>query len=80
MIVIILVTPKAGAKDELFSTNRLQFVEQMFMLSSSVGCDPNFKYERCDFGHTLLCYLSLSNMFHKPTSGAPYAIVRLAQK
>ncbi len=35
-----------------------RFVEQKLMLSSSFRCDPIYKYERYDFGHTLLCYLS----------------------
>ncbi len=29
--------------------------------------DQIYEYERYDFGHTLLCYLSLTYMFHKPT-------------
>jgi hypothetical protein len=37
---------------------RGQFVEQKLMLSSSFRCDQIYKYERYDFGHTSLCYLS----------------------
>ncbi len=39
------------------------------MLSSSFRCDQIYKYEKYDFGHTLLCYLSRTYMFNKPTRG-----------
>jgi hypothetical protein len=35
-----------------------QFVEQMFTLTSSFRCGLFYKYERYDFGHTLMHYLS----------------------
>ncbi len=44
------------------------FVEQKLMLSSSFKCDQNYKYERYYFGHTLLCFLSPTSMFNKPTT------------
>ncbi len=34
-------------------------VEQKLMLSSSFRCDQIYNYQRYEFGHTLLCYLSL---------------------
>jgi hypothetical protein len=37
-----------------------RFVEQKLMLSSNFRCDQIYRNERCDFGHTLLCYLSLT--------------------
>ncbi len=40
------------------------------MLSSSFRCDQIYKYKIYNFGHTLLCYLSQSQMFNKPTSGS----------
>jgi hypothetical protein len=45
-----------------------RFVEQKLKLSSNFRCDQNYKNERYDFGHTLLCYLSPTWMFNKPTS------------
>ncbi len=73
MIVVNLVTPKATAKQELLfnklaSGLRGQFVEQKLMLSSSFRRDQIYKYERYDFGHTVLCYLSQTWMFNKLTS------------
>jgi hypothetical protein len=65
MIVMYLVTPKAAAKQEL-SFNKLaseawgRFVEQKLTLSSSFMCDQIYNCHRYDFGHTLLCYFSLT--------------------
>ncbi len=42
------------------------------MLSSSFKCDQIYYCQSYDFGHALLCYLSLTLMFNKPTSGAHY--------
>ncbi len=39
-----------------------RFVEQKLMLSSSFWCDQIFEHERYDFGHILLCYLSLTSV------------------
>jgi hypothetical protein len=39
------------------------------MLSSSFRCDQIYKCQRYDLSHTLLCYLSPTYMFSKPTSG-----------
>jgi hypothetical protein len=47
---------------------RGQFVEQMLTLSLSFRCDQIYKYERYDFGHTLLCCLSRTWMFNKLAS------------
>ncbi len=44
------------------------FIEQKFMLSSSFRCSPIHNCHKYDFGHTLLCYLSRTQMFNKPTS------------
>ncbi len=73
MIAVNFVTPKATAKQELLfnklaSGLRGQFVEQKLMLSSSFRRDQIYKDERYNFGHTLLCYLSRTWMFYKPTS------------
>jgi hypothetical protein len=35
-----------------------RFVEQKHLLSFCFRCEQIYKYERYDFGHTLLCYLS----------------------
>jgi hypothetical protein len=45
-----LVTPKAEAKKE--------FCKQKLMLSSNFRCDLNCNYQRCDYGHPLVCHLS----------------------
>jgi hypothetical protein len=37
-----------------------RFVEQKLMLNSSFRCDQIHDCQRYDFGHTLLCYLSLT--------------------
>ncbi len=53
---------------------RGQFVEQKLMPSSSFRCYQMHICHRYDFGHTLLCYLSWTWMFNKPTSGASLLI------
>ncbi len=45
-----------------------RFVEQKLMLSSCFRRDQIYNCRRYDFGHTLLCYLSLTLMFNKPAS------------
>ncbi len=35
-----------------------QYVQEMFILSSSLRCDQIKEYERYDFGHIQFCYLS----------------------
>jgi hypothetical protein len=35
------------------------------MLSWSFRCDQTYKYEKYDFGHTLLCYLSKAQFFYR---------------
>ena len=45
-----------------------RFVKRRLVLSSSFRSDQIYKYERYDFGHTLLCYLSRTWMFNKPVS------------
>ncbi len=42
------------------------------MLGSSFRCYQIYYCQSYDFGHALLCYLSLTLMFNKPTSGAYY--------
>jgi len=37
-------------------------------LSSKAKCDQIYKYQRYDFGYTLLCYLSTTFMFNEPAS------------
>ncbi len=44
------------------------FVEQMLALSSSFRSDQIKKCESYDFGRTLLCSLSQTQVFNKPTS------------
>ena len=39
--------------------------KRLIMLSLSFRCDQIYMYEICDFGHTLLCYLSQTQMFDK---------------
>jgi hypothetical protein len=38
--------------------SRGRFVEQKLMLSSNFRCYQIHNCQRCEFGHTLLCYLS----------------------
>ncbi len=45
-----------------------QFVEEKLMLSCSFRCGQQYDNHSYDFGHTLLCYLSLTQMLNKPTS------------
>jgi hypothetical protein len=47
------------------------------MLSSSFSYDQIHKRQRCDFGHTLLCYLSRTWMFSKPNTGLLPLKIRL---
>jgi hypothetical protein len=73
LIVMFLVTPKAAAKLELLfnkptSGNRGWFVGRRLVLSLSFRCDQIHICHRYDFSRTLLCYLSRTWMFNKPTS------------
>ncbi len=52
-------------------------LNKRLMLSSNFRCDQIQKYEIYDFGHTLLCYLSRTQMFNKPASGAYPRVVHL---
>ena len=45
---------------------RGRFVEQKLMVSSSFRCYQIHNCHRLDFGHTLLCYLSRTQMFKNP--------------
>jgi hypothetical protein len=47
------------------------------MLSSSFRSDQIYKYEKYDFGHTLLCYLSQTWMFNNPVAVILNVDVRL---
>jgi hypothetical protein len=62
-----LVTPKAGAKSELLSSGSLN---KMVILTHSFKCDQMYTYGGFNYGHTLLCCLSKTYMFNKPTSEA----------
>jgi len=61
LTIMNLVTPKVGAEHKLLF-NKLAseagLLNKRLMLSSSFRCDQIHKYEKYDFGHTLLCYLS----------------------
>ncbi len=46
------------------------FVGLKLVLSCSFRCDQIHGRNRYDFGHTLLCFLSPTKMFNKPTSVA----------
>jgi hypothetical protein len=48
---------------------RQGLLNKRLMLSLSFRCDQIYMYKIYDFGHTLLCYLSPTWMFNKPTSG-----------
>jgi len=66
-----LATPEAWAEHELLFSKppfRGRFVEQKLMPSSSFRCYQIHNCHRYDFGHTLLCHLSRTWMFNKPTS------------
>ncbi len=71
-----LVAQTLGAKQHNIRQNCRQtlnwgrFVEQKLILSSNFRCYQIHSCQRYDFGHTLLCYLSLTWLFNKPTSGA----------
>jgi hypothetical protein len=43
-------------------------LNKRLMLSLSFRCDQIYKFELYDSGHTLLCFLSRTEMFNKPTS------------
>jgi hypothetical protein len=47
---------------------RGRFVEQKFMLSTNFRCYKIHTCKSCGFGYTMLCYLSRTKMFNKPTS------------
>ncbi len=49
-------------------TSEASLLNKGLMLSSSFRCDQIYMYKTYDFGHTLLCYLSRTQMFNKPTS------------
>jgi len=49
------------------SISRGRFVEQKLMLSSNFRCDQIHNCHWYDLGHTLLWYLSQTQMFNKPT-------------
>ncbi len=53
-----------------------QFVEQKLMLNSNFRCYKIYNCQRYDLGHTLLCYLSLTQMFIKLTYGKVQRIKR----
>ena len=44
-------------------------LNKRLMLSSSFRCDQIYKYKIYNFGHTLLCYLSPTEMFNELASG-----------
>ncbi len=48
------------------------FVEQKLVLSCYFRCDQIYNSQIYEFGHTLLCYLSLTWMFNKPASGVGF--------
>jgi hypothetical protein len=59
---VYIVTPKARAKHELLS-NKLalgHFIYQKLIFSYSFRCDRIYSCQRYDFGHPLLCKLSLT--------------------
>jgi hypothetical protein len=71
-----MVTPKVGAKHELLFNELAygqalessgRFIEKKLMLSSSFRCYQIHNCHRHDLGYTLLCYLSLTLTFNKPT-------------
>jgi hypothetical protein len=47
-------------------------IKQKLMLSSNLRCDQIYKYKIHDSGHTLLCFLSQTLMFIKPTSASGF--------
>jgi hypothetical protein len=69
MTIMNSVTPKAAAKNDLFQQTSLwgKFVEQKLMLGYSFRCDQVCNNNSEDFGHTLLCCLSQTLTFNKPT-------------
>jgi len=65
MQVVSLVKPKAVNKCKLLFNKRASEVGLMQHLK--VG--PNYYIANNDFGHTVLCYISMTKMFNKPASG-----------
>jgi hypothetical protein len=80
MVTATAISCSMGRQDEpvylsLMSIVQIEQTEagslnKRLRLSSSFWCDQIYKYEIYNFGHTLLCYLSLTLMFNKPTSVA----------
>ncbi len=67
-----LIVPKDGAKCQKETSNPKaggQFFEQNIMLSSSIRCDQTHKCHLYNFGHTLLRYLSQTQMFQQTHFG-----------
>ncbi len=71
-----LVTPKAGAQHELlFNKPEAGLLNIRLMLSSSFRWDQIYKNEIYNFGHTLLCYLSRTQMFNEPDSATEVGLL-----
>jgi hypothetical protein len=49
------------------ATSEAGLLNKGFCLARALGGTKIYKYERYDFGLTLLCYLSQTWMFNKPT-------------
>ncbi len=63
----LAVAPRSGAKQNFYCTEA-GLLNKRLMLSSSFRCDQIYKYKIYNFGHTLLCYLSPTQMFNELAS------------
>jgi len=67
-----LVTPKARAKHGLLfnkPASEAGLLNKISCLAQPLGVTKIITCQRYYLGHTLLCYLSQTYMFNKPTTG-----------
>ncbi len=60
------------------SVTIMTLVTPKVQLSMNFRCDQIYKYQRYDFGHTLLCCLSLTWMFNKLPSTSDFSLTLLS--
>ncbi len=63
----VLLRYNQHQKYDLKQSPEAGLLNKRLMLSSSFRCDQIYKYELYYFCHTLLCYLSPTQMFNEPT-------------
>ncbi len=76
LIVINLVIPKAGAKHELlFNKSEAILLNSTSCLAPALGVIKFMIVKEMIFGHTLLCYISPTKIFNKPTSDSEVSLL-----